>query len=125
MILDLAKYRRTKLEPAEGEVFTHRLIKGVNPEDIFTTVSSIINPYGLPSVTLSIEKHDSKANVLIEPSDSFMHCDYLYDHSRFTEMFNNIQSNSIVVEMKFDGTFYQLDGAIDGMSGHKFITLGE
>jgi len=125
MIHDLSAYRRSKLEPVENEVFSHRFIEGVKAEDIFTTVSSLINPYGLPSVTLSIVRKNGLANVLIEPSESFMHCDYLYDHSRFPEMFDNMQRDSIVVDMKFNGTFYQLDGPIDGLTGYKFIKLGE
>jgi len=125
MIYDLTAYRHSNLEVKEDDVFTYRYIVGVKPVEIFATVSSVINPYGLPCVTLSIVNKNGLANLLIEPSESFMHCDYLYDRSQFPEMFNKMQKDSIVVDMKFNGTFYQLDGPIDGLSGYKFIKLGE
>jgi hypothetical protein len=124
MIFDLSAYRHSNLE-AKDDVFTHRYIEGVKPEDIFNTVSSVINPYGLPTVTLNIIRRNGLADIHIQSSDSFMHGDYLYDRSRFPEMFHSMQTDSIVIDMKFNGTFYHLDGAIDNLGGYKFMTLGE
>lgn len=125
MIKDLNEHRRNKATVEAGAHFTQRHIKGVEPGKIYNTVSNIIDPYGLPSVTLIITKTGGFVDITIKESNSIMHTKSLYGPERFEELIDLIGDGGIVIDMKFNGCFFKLDGPIEGLNGSFDIKVGE
>lgn len=108
-------HKKRKDSEVRSEEFTSRQINGVEVSDIYDTVLSITNPYGLPCVLLNIVKNGDKVDINITPSPEFMHFENLYAPDLFEELVNLPNFTEMKIHMKFNGFFFSTTGPIDGM----------
>jgi len=121
MVTNILSARKSSSERAEE--FTTRYIKSVPKDEIYKTVSSIIDPYGLPCVKISLNRNGDKFDIKIENSNEFMHMNNLYSAKLWLKLVDEIIADNFELHMKFNGSFFITDGPITGLGDGECIDL--